>query len=115
MFVRLFKNNISVSDTTVLTDFIQCDYDGYTELNSSTWTGPTLAPNGDEIITSPIFVFQHGSVNGTQNAYGYYVVYKISGTPYLLCAETFEVPYVMNTVYNQVPVPIQLNLRNLAA
>jgi hypothetical protein len=115
LYVRLFKNNVTITQATLITDLIQCDYNGYTELNSSTWIGPAVDTNGDEIMTSPIFVFQHGPVNDSQQAFGYYVIFKVAGNAKMLCAENFATPYTMNSIVNQVPVPVVLRLRQLSA
>jgi len=113
--VRLIGNNITITEDSSISDIEYPTYDGYAALTSSSWTPPTLQPNGDITVTSPIFVFTHGPVNDMHQVYGWCVTYELDGDDVLLCAEMFDIPYTMNTPLNQVPVPIQLNLRDLAA
>lgn len=83
--LRLFKNNLTILDSTVLADFTQCDFTGYAAktLAGASWTitpGTPDAGSGEvpSYATYPVQTFTSTAVQ-TQTIYGWYIVNTTSG------------------------------------
>src|SRR5689334_17620948 len=80
----LFTNNVTPSDTTVLTDLIECTGGGYAEL-TLTGTDWTITQGAPSVASYALQTFTFSGVPGVATIYGYFIK---AGTV-LLYAERF--------------------------
>jgi hypothetical protein len=113
---RLFKNPIVLDDNTQLVMLSTPDYDGYADKVSSGWTIPARNTGGDEFIRSPTFVFQMSGVFVSNMIYGYCVL-RDNGVdpPFLVMIERYEEPKRMAVITDEIPLQVEIDLRNLIA
>lgn len=70
--IRLFQNNITPTQTTVLSDFTEADFNGYAFQNLTSFGSSTLV--GSTAITVATLVNWTKAAGGTGNSiYGYYI------------------------------------------
>lgn len=70
--LRLFKNNASISEDTVIGDLTECDYPGYAYQLGNTWTTPALVSGEYESNCGNKFFIRGAGASSAQTAYGYY-------------------------------------------
>lgn len=113
--LRLFKNNFTVSETAILADFTEADFDGYAAINivdGSTWTGPVLDASGNIKTVSPsTYTFIENSPETTPNTvYGFYIT--DSTGVLLVAAQNFSAP--LDFTGGGAQVTVELAVRMLA-
>lgn len=112
--LRLFKNNIVLTDLLVTADFTEANFVGYAQENlvAGTWvfTGgaPGIADYGDVVFTST-------GGGQSQIVYGYYVVQRSSGL--LMWAERFDdndptAPYTIVNIGDTITVPLAFEAKD---
>lgn len=93
MKLRLFSNNHTVTDATILSDLTECSFTGYAA-QSPSWTTPANVANVAQTQSGTrTFTYSGGS---TTTVYGYYLT--DSGGTVLLGAETFTSPVTLSTI-----------------
>lgn len=87
--IRLFKNNLVPDSDTVLTNFTEADFTGYTEMTllRADWDDAITVDKKAETNHAEVSWECEGSCN---KIFGYYIVGKISGD--LLWSERFATP-----------------------
>lgn len=69
--LHLFQNNWTFDRNTVLTDLVECDFDGYAS-QDPVWTA-SFQNGVEDVATSPSLTFTAGAgLAGPQTVYGYY-------------------------------------------
>lgn len=71
--VHLFSNNVTVSPTSVLTDFTECTFAGYVEQSLGTWSTPAIQGDGSSGSSPDDVSFTPTSSLGSGTIYGGYV------------------------------------------
>lgn len=93
MRLRLFSNNITVADTTVIGDFTECTFTGYAA-QAPAWSTPANVANVAQTL-SGTRTFTYSGV-ATTTVYGYYLT-DAAGTT-LYGGETFSSPVTLSTL-----------------
>lgn len=84
--LHLFKNNVSISETTVIGDFTEADFSGYSSGAIAGWSAAVDNLDHRAISVAGTVTFTHGAGATNNNIYGYYV---LTGSGALAWAETF--------------------------
>ena len=113
--VRLTVNAPVLGPGSRRLDFTDPTYAGYAPFNSSSWTPPTVQPNDDVAITSPIIQFPGPTSGVGQLIYGYIVTFEQSPGNLLWRAVQWAVPKPMILPTDLIAFQITLALRNLLA
>jgi hypothetical protein len=101
--VHLFKSNIVLTPATLLGDFTEADFTGYSVSGSVTWNAPGYLPDGTAVVVGDAKIFVVGSTPTVLNTiYGYYLTN--SGGTALLFARSFDTPVVLSQAGNFVDV-----------
>lgn len=93
LILKLYKNDVTPSQSSVAGDFTVADFTGYSNktLSRGSWASPTTVSNK----ASTSYAAQTFTNSGTaQTIYGYYVVGATSGT--LIWAERFSAARTLN-------------------
>lgn len=85
--VRLYKTNVTPVDGSVIGDFTEADFVGYSSVNPS-WT-PGTDGSGDAIMSSDAMNYTFTSGSGSQVVYGYYITDPDQVPEALVGAELF--------------------------
>jgi hypothetical protein len=105
--LRLYSNNITPSNTTVLGGITETTAAGYTPitLTGSSWTISTSAG-----VTTASYAQQTFSFTTGVSIYGYYVTTQ-GGSPQLLWAERFTAsPYVLPSGGGEIEISLRVTL-----
>lgn len=71
--VRLFQNNVQVSPATTIADLFECDFNGYSPIDTiGKWKPPRLVHDGLYLIDLPILSFTATS-GSTQQVFGAFI------------------------------------------
>jgi hypothetical protein len=96
--VKLFQNNMNPNPQSVLADFTEATFDGYTAITLTALVGPDRDVTGGFRLYNQLGWQQSGSV--TPNViYGFYVV---DHTAALIAAYRFAAPVAMNDQYSSL-------------
>lgn len=90
--LRLFKNNFTPSNTSVIASFTEADFAGYAPIDLSAWGAAALfahVAQAQNIATSFVITA------GTQNIYGWYVT-NAAGTKLLLSQRDPNAPVLLD-------------------
>lgn len=71
--MRIFVNNITPDANTVIGDFTEATFTGYSAASLTTWSAPSIDGTGASISTTVQGQFTGTSGGGTGNMYGYYL------------------------------------------
>lgn len=104
--LRLFKNNYTPVNGSVNADFTEADFDGYAEISLVSWDDPFIGGDGKAKIEHPTQTFTDTGNTTPNDIYGYYVTYVISGTTYVLMAERFVTPQVMEEAGDLISIDL---------
>jgi hypothetical protein len=72
--LRLFKNNLTPTSTTVLGDLTVADFPGYANVNVASWAAAAIVSGRAKSIGA-LCTFTLSSTGGPHPVYGYYVVF----------------------------------------
>lgn len=91
--LHLYKNNYVPTPASALSDFVECDFSGYAEVDlSGEWSSPVLNLDGEyEMSTDPHSYTQHGGATGN-TVYGIFID---DGTEVVICRR-FDTPIAAN-------------------
>jgi len=70
--MHLYSNNFTPLVTSVVGDFTECTFSGYSSQNIVTWGAASVASHIGKIQAAPI-TFTRSTSGASQNVYGYYV------------------------------------------
>jgi len=93
--VRIFQNDITPDDDTVLADFTEADFIGYAPamlISEDFSTTPGTAGNPAVSLYNFVVSFTSTASQASQNCYGYYVVGRTSGD-LRWCERFTDAPY----------------------
>lgn len=93
--VRIFQNDMVPDDDTVLADFVECDFTGYTAAllsNINFTVTPGTAGNPAVALYDSVISFTGTTDQALQYCYGYYVVGRTSGA-LRWCERFTDAPY----------------------
>jgi hypothetical protein len=100
--VRLFKNDYTPLVTSVLGDFTEADFTGYSGFQVAVWLAAVINGAGKGIIVASPLLWTAGVIGTGNTIYGYYVT---EGTDALVSyAERFASPVVIANVGDFVVV-----------
>lgn len=91
---HLYVNDFMITPGTVIGDFVEADFPGYSPVNIYGWS-PAIIQSGNAITWSDPIQFMCASTTTLQQIYGYYVT---RGTPSR---------YLWGQARSQGPIPIQ--------
>lgn len=103
--ILLFKNNFTPDIDTLIGDFVECDFSGYS-LNTVAFG--TISRDGDDNASSTTETarFQHDGGATSNSVYGWYMLDHFSGT--LLRAERFsDAPRAMVAIPDEIQVTVR--------
>lgn len=110
--VRLYTVDITLDDATVLADFTEATFTGYSEypIDNSLWTNSTLISNVAylEYTPAPVFTCTGGAA---QTVYGWYLVDGTTG--HVLACAKFASARVMASGSTETLDPFQIGLQTL--
>jgi hypothetical protein len=72
--VRVFKNDYTPVDGSVLGSFTEANFTGYAQINMSGWSAAALDGNGKAATTADQVTWTMGTPGTTNTVYGIYVV-----------------------------------------
>ncbi len=101
---HLFQNNLVVSDTTVIGDFVECDFHGYSYQVITGWAGPYRDAGTGAYTHAGIIQWVADGGDLPQSIYGYYVTDESGVLAW--CQNDPDAPYVLSAagqVYVVVP------------
>jgi hypothetical protein len=92
--LRLYSNNYTPVDTSVLGNFTEVTGGGYTaiSLTNGSWTITVGNDPSDAVYAEQTFTFT-GTIGGTGIVYGYYIEDNDGSTGTLVWAELFGTPF----------------------
>jgi len=99
--IRLFKNNLTIDQNTVLADFTEADFSGYAEVSRNTWTTPATDSDGNAYTQCASAVFQHNGGVTANTIYGWYL---IDGNGDLVLGEKFAASKSMSTISDIITI-----------
>lgn len=107
--LKLFKNNVAVTDATVLGDLTEANFSGYAAKDLSAIAAASIngSDQGERHSNANNFVHSGG---GTANTiYGWYIVIDdLAATPALILCENFPTPLVVAAVPNHVEFDLSI-------
>jgi len=109
MVVRLFQNDLNPTIDTVLGDFVEADFSGYTEKSAVTFGNSVFQEDNNAVSEAPSQTWVQTAATVTNLVYGYYVL-ETGGANYLFCArfdepQTFAGPGDFVTVIPKIGYP----------
>lgn len=115
LYVRLYVNPVDLTLLTTLDDLIEASWSSYQPYNSALWAPPTIEPNGDAVLLSPVIVFTGPNVVPGQTVHGWYVTIATGVDADLWFVEALPQPRLMEFPSDQLPLRVQARLRYLVA
>lgn len=104
LVLRLFRNDLEPTPASVVGDFLECNFAGYTSIAVGTLlSAPTLVQDGEYESTTAKFTYQPLAVGTGNNVYGLYVT--LDGL--LEASQRFPEPIVMQP--GSAPIRIRVN------
>lgn len=102
--LRLFKNNVIVSNATVIANLTEADFAGYAAvtLTAATWAAAAAAAHVASSQYGASVTFSRSTTGATQNIYGWYLT-DAGGTKLYACAN-----------FTGAPIPITNSGDNIA-
>lgn len=106
--LRLFQNNVTPDNDTVLAALDVADFSGYSDF-SVTWGGVVEDANGNAAATALVAEFIHSGGATANDIYGWYLVMQVGGTEKLTYCERFsDAPRVMEFVDDEIDITPQM-------
>jgi hypothetical protein len=109
-FLRLYQNNYTPVQGSVLADFTEATFSGYAQLAVTDFGAAATVSNKAKIICAAAKVFSHSGGATSNTIYGYHVVYL--GAPTILYAERFASPIVMAVSGDVISITPALTLNS---
>lgn len=104
LFVRLYQNNYTPLDSTILSDLTVATFSGYSQQSVTLGTPTEVANKAKTVGTAPQ-VFTHNGGGTSNTIYGYYVVDTSTGD--LVWVERFGSSQIMTNNGDQISITIQ--------
>lgn len=107
--LRLFQNDITPDENTVIGDLTIADFGGYADIVVANWGDPLLNPDGVPEIVMPSQQFNASGVAPSNMIYGFYYV-NVGGD--LLLAGRFDAgPIPMGTALDALVVQLRVTAK----
>jgi hypothetical protein len=103
--LRLFQNDIAISDETVVGDLDIATFGGYANAAIALWNAPYTEPGGLAAVNTPNTFFAASGVAPANLIYGWF--YLAAGGA-LYAAGNFDAPISMGVVGNAISLVIEL-------
>jgi hypothetical protein len=109
--IRLYSNNYTPTNASLLTNFTEANFTGYTAVTNASWNAPSWAGQGAAVgYSKEVATFQPTGTTITQTVYGYYVTIGSGGGETLLGAELFSSPIPMASVEDQINIVFPMSV-----
>lgn len=106
--IRLFKNNLTPDQATVVADFTQADFTGYSIVN---WNVSSPFSSGNKAHLNPVYAFFSGPTDLVpQDVYGWYVTFPNGSAEVFLCARFAGAPITLSSPADFVDFNLNFNL-----
>jgi len=111
--LHLFVNNITPSDTSVLSDFTEMTTHGYTALiiPRAGWTVASVDGTITATNIQSTFTFTYNSTSGDTVVYGYYITTN-DGTEKILWADVLDSSFMVSSTGQQLKVIPTITIQN---
>lgn len=111
--LRLFQNNMALTNTKVAANFTEADFSGYTPVTISRGSYTITLDSGNNHVVAtytsvPTFTCDAGP---SQTIYGWYLTDNNDGIA--ICGQEFATPRVMDAGYSELIDPFKIELYNL--
>lgn len=107
--LKLFKNNATISASTVLADLTEADYSGYLSQTIGAWTTPAADGSSRKYTeATAVLTFAHDGGGTANTIYGWYLIDTLSGD--LLAVHKFDTPVVMDDATDTIDARPRLRL-----
>jgi hypothetical protein len=104
LFVRLYQNNFTPDQNTLLSDLTVATFSGYAQASVTLGTFTTVAHKAKSVGTAAQ-VFTHNGGGTSNTIYGYYVVDTFTGN--LVWVERFGSSQIMLNNGDQISITLQ--------
>lgn len=113
---HLFKNNVTVDDTTVLADFTESDFGGYAEKSAEAEAAAVNAGTGEvKSLGADLTWTKTGAPETVQQVYGVYVTFEDdTSTVCLFAAWNLPAPVAIAVAGNLVTVTVDWYAKDYA-
>jgi hypothetical protein len=110
--LRLFKNDLNPTPTTLLADLTLCDFSGYANKTIATWNAPYIDASGAVVSLAGLEVFTCSGAGVSNSVYGaYYLdaggalvwVARFDDAPVPMAVATDALPFVPRFIFGQIP------------
>jgi hypothetical protein len=92
-FIRLYKNDFSPNQNTVLADFVEASFPGYAaKMIGADWPFPVTDANGNAASTAKEYIWTPFNQEDNQEVHGWYMTFQSTLVPSLLFAAERIVP-----------------------
>lgn len=108
-WLRLFKNDIDPNEDTVVGDFSEADYSGYSPFDlsaSGVWSIPAINASGKMQTVFPELTFAHSGGGTSNDIYGYFV-YDLAGGALIYSERFTDAPYAMDVPADQINIALR--------
>lgn len=95
--VRLFKNDYTPTNNTVIGDLVEADFDGYSAVDPADFGDPFMEEERQAILGGPFPFLKTAGASGN-TVYGFYVTVMDQSTEKLLLVRRFDVPKAMTVL-----------------
>ncbi len=79
--LHLYSNNFSPTTSTVIGDYTECTFPGYSSQDISNWAAPVTTSHVTQMLADAI-TFTRSTTGTSQNVYGYFVTNAAGSVPY---------------------------------
>jgi hypothetical protein len=107
--MHLFKNPVTITAATVVGDFVEATFPGYSPQPISTWGAPTVDGSGRAVSQGPHVQFNCTYTGPAQTIYGYWIE---SALGRFVWCESFAAPVTVNYAEETVLVVPYSSLRS---
>lgn len=109
--VMLWQNNYVPTVQTTLADLTACTFTGYSAVDPVVWAAASTPETaGGARVLGASVQFQQTARTTDNTAYGWALVGDPGGTPYLLCAQRFDIPVQFNLIGRAVNIVPEFDL-----
>ncbi len=109
LHLRLYKNNLTPDQDTVLSDFTEADFSGYAQVSPSFGSASTVSHKG-KIVDTSARNFTHNGGGTSNTVYGYYLVNSFDNV--CLWAERFSSSQVVAVSGDTITITLALTAQS---
>jgi hypothetical protein len=94
--VRLFANDLTITEATTLADITQCTFPGYAPAAPPGWSFAAINAQGLAVSVTADLLWTRGAGGSPQTIYGIYLTWVDGVTNKLLWVEKNKIPFTMD-------------------